>query len=130
MFFSSQEKYRAFGTAQLLLYCVLRVGGIMKVFLFSIFTVVVSTASANDLLQALGSALQEAESNHQAKQVALEVNADQIETAKFHKNQMPKVIQMTTPGMEADISEFATKDMADEIEVEDVTDIAKELSDN
>lgn len=102
----------------------------MKVFILLVFAMMASTASANDLMQALGSALQEAESNHKAKQVALEVNADQIEQAKFHRNQAPKVIQMSAPAMEVDTSAFATKDMADEVEVEDAEEIAKELSDN
>lgn len=101
----------------------------MKVFLFTVFTVIVSSASAGDLMKALGAALQEAESNHTAKQVALEVNAEKIEQAKFRRDQNPTIIQAAAPAMEMDTSAFATKDMADEIEVEDVEEIAKEVSD-
>lgn len=101
----------------------------MKVLLFTVFTVAVSVSSANDLSKALGAALQEAELNHSAKQVALEVNSEKIEQAKFGRNQSPKIVEIeATP--EVDRSTFSTKDEADEIEVEDSGDISKEVNDN
>ncbi len=101
----------------------------MKVLLFTVFTVAVSVASANDLSKALGAALQEAELNHSAKQVALEVNSEKIEQAKFGRNQAPKVVEIRGSA-EVDRSAFSTKDEADEIEVEDSADISKEVNDN
>ncbi len=101
-----------------------------KVILFSAMTLIMSSASADDLMKALGAALNEAEANHSAKQVALEVDADKIEKAKFRKNQDPTVLEGATSAIAIDTSSFSTVDMADEEEVEDSVEIAKELSDN
>ena len=91
--------------------------------MFTIFSLIVSTAGADDLLKALGSALQEAEQNHSAKQVALEVDAHKIEEAKFRKYQNPTIVELSSVP-QYDKSSFSTKDMADEIEVEDIVDSA------
>lgn len=101
----------------------------MKVLLFGLVSLAVSIASADDLSKALGAALQEAELNHTAKQVALEVDTDKIEQAKFGRYQAPKVVEINALP-EVDRSSFSTKDEADEIEVEDSEDISKEVNDN
>lgn len=101
----------------------------MKVLLFTVITLVVSMASANDLSKALGAALQQAETDHAGKQVALEVNTDKIEQAKFRRNQAPKIVELGA-SVEIDRSVYSTKDEADEVEVEDSGDISKEVNDN
>lgn len=101
----------------------------MKVLLFTLVSLMVTAASADDLSKALGAALQEAEKNHTAKQIALEVDTTKIEEAKFRRFQAPKVVELGA-SPEVDRSSFATKDEADEIEVEDSDDISKEINDN
>jgi hypothetical protein len=105
-------------------------GGNMKTFIFSIVFLVAGSASAEGLYDAISSALQEAGKDHSATQVALEVSPEQVETAKFKRDQNPMVVEVNGTSS-LDKANFATSHLADEIEVEDTEDnIMEELSDN
>ena len=102
----------------------------MKAVIFTIVTVFTSISSA-DLSAAISAALQEAGKDHSAKQVALEVSPDQVELAKFKRDQQPIVVEVSTaPGVDRTV--YSTKHLADEVEVDDSEDtgIGQELSDN
>lgn len=102
----------------------------MKVLIIAMSLLFTSTSLAlDDLAKALGAALQEAEQNHSSKQVALEVDTDKIEKAQFRKHQQPQVLELDASAV-VDRADYSTKDMADEIEVEDSDDISKEINDN
>lgn len=101
----------------------------MKVLLFTVITVIVSVASANDLSKAIGAALQQAETDHAGKQVALEVDVDKIELAKFRRNQAPKVVELHASAA-VDKSEYSTQEETAGFEIDNSGDISKEVNDN
>lgn len=107
-------------------------GGNMKFLVFLTLSVFVSTSSAGDLAQALGAALKEAEQNHSDKQVALGVDADKIEKAKFRKNQDPRIVNIRavadvdqTVFSSPESSDASSSDSEDEAQA-----ISKEINDN
>lgn len=104
----------------------------MKSFIFITLIAFVSTSSANDLAQALGAALQEAEKNHSDTQVALEVDADKIEKAKFRRNQDPRVVNIRTVA-DVDQTAYVAPDQSPSVrsvEVDDTKAILQEVNDN
>lgn len=107
-------------------------GGNMKLLIFITLSVFVSTSSANDLAQALGAALQEAEKNHSDTQVALEVDADKIEKAKFRRNQDPRIVNIRTVA-DVDQTSYAAPDQTPSVtsvDTDDTKAILQEVNDN
>ena len=107
-------------------------GGNMKVLIFILVSGMVSIASANDLAQALGAALKEAEKNHTETQVVLEVDADRIEQAKFRRHQDPRVLNIRTVADIDDVSNIAsqTESPAPLVDADDTKAILQEVNDN
>lgn len=91
----------------------------MKAIIFSIGMLLLNQANADDLNSALSTAIQEANEEHALKQVALQVAPSQVEVAKFRKNQDPQVVQVHSTAT-MDKTDYSTKHLADEVEVEDV----------
>lgn len=104
----------------------------MKVLIFMTLSIFVSTSSANDLAAALGAALQEAEKNHTETQVALEVDADKIEKAKFRRHQDPRIVNIRAVA-DVDRTAYSAPDDiggGSPTDVDDTRAIQQEVNDN
>lgn len=101
----------------------------MKYLIITIAIVLSSSqVFAADLSDALSKALVNAEQDHKAKQVALDVEPEQVEKATFKRNQDAKVIHDTS-SISADM-EVTPLDEEKPASAEDFAQLQKELSDN